>query len=247
MSEQFQYQVFDKVDQRVFIQNRCVDMVRAAELADGTVFLDKSGRPLAHIFSLLFPLVYPLKPIPTTSYVNIGTEKFDAMREYLYQTHTATQKATRAMLTSQITDRESLNSIFGKEHVEELETLLNKTQGRNKLIIDDIRDKGDTKILAERIFSLLDPSSTYSYFALLDKTEHRRSPIPGLKPSLPWGSHMTLRRDQTNNGIRDLYSFTTAHETNPTNIQKGHLLLDELDEFIFELTGVGITDPNLLR
>src|SRR5437867_1195547 len=86
------YWLLSDPEQRAAIKRRSLDMVEATQDMGTVFFLDKTARPLGHLFRKIFPLVYPNRPKPVIKYLNIGSEKGGALIGYAWRLQQTTQE-----------------------------------------------------------------------------------------------------------------------------------------------------------
>ncbi|MBU2632722.1 hypothetical protein KKG52_03320 [Patescibacteria group bacterium] len=154
------------------------EMMNNSEGYDSVFFIDVGARYLASIFNKLYPVYYPEAKKPKILFARVS-------RDHAYcvvWANNPTRKYFQDEL-SNLSDIESLKRAFGEKNTEELAERLKKGMGKNKLIIDDVRDKGRTLDLAKKIFQVVDPLSSHSTYFLSKNSD-----------SLPWYKHRVTDR-----------------------------------------------------
>jgi hypothetical protein len=229
------YDILSNPIQREIIKRRTLDLVNAAENKDMVIFLDKSARPLSHLFRHVYPTVFPDKRLPKIRYVNMGTEK--GMNLRLDQ-------------IPEITSVENLKTIFGNENIEELQKTLESGEiPEKRLVIDDVEVSGDTRKRAEHIFKIIN-NSEYNFFFFLDSPEDKKlfpydpDPFDDTVPivhALPWYGNASIIRDRKFQDRRKMLenkSFRVAINEDPEARKYELNLRRELDMLAEEIKAV---------
>jgi len=168
------------------LKRRGVDMVNDSVEADMVIFLDRSARPLAHLYRKLFPVIQPNKPMPTIKFLNIGSEKITHLQSYSSEEELGngiegdkrSSKWTAPQLEpvlSDINTRDDLNYFFGQENVDQLIKVLEvDDKPKKRLIIDEVEVSGRTRAIAEKVITAADRQNGYhAFFTFLEEPEDR--------------------------------------------------------------------------
>lgn len=207
-----EYSVIRDNSQREKLKQRCMQMVEAAGEADTVIFLDKGARPLATIFTALYPYVHPENIRPQIRFINFGREKVAAIKDY----------------GESVSSLSQLQALFGIENVQILMQLLGSQKQEQRLVIDDINEFGLTRKSLEGVLAIVDPDNHYSFFALIHRKPGEDVHGRGKNPSSPWTPGITLVKDTQVNGQVDQLPFLTTRETRPDFRTQGLQLRTEL-------------------
>lgn len=192
------YEILDNSEQRAVLKRRGIDMVRDSIDADMVVFLDKSARPLAHLYRKLFPVVFPDRLMPKIKFLNIGTEKMGPLYSVAWDRVNEGQNMRKGLpkvdsVIPTIHTQDDLASLYGKANVDLLEKILEVgDEPQKRLIIEDVENTGRTIKLAETVIAVVDPKSYYAHFTFLDSPEDKLAfKIPDSfgrtnRAALPW-------------------------------------------------------------
>lgn len=116
-------------------------------------YMKQDDRKYAKVFGVARSFILGVDDLSTTDFgIMVPPDKFaDFCKDYLTE--------------------ERLVEIYGRENLDDLREILvsNKTSKAHKLIIDDLADSGWTGVLAQHIFSTLDPDSHYEFTSVFDQ------------------------------------------------------------------------------
>ena len=147
------YEILKNPRQREVLKRRAVDLVNLSRRKNcSLLFLDRGARPLAYLFSKTFLKLYPQEKKPKIGFLNIGSEKTNHVN-----------KIKKKNPGKEL----SFNDIFETERIEELRQYLQKSTTKERLIVDDLIDSGDTKNLALDLLRSVDPDNNYEFYTFI--------------------------------------------------------------------------------
>lgn len=212
------------LEQQEVLQRRAVEMVTTANQAQAksVVFLDKSARPLSHIFEHVHQAIYPKQALPKFIFVNIGSEKVEIL----------------AAAVGGVDDNESFGEyikserdiarIYGQDSTSQLQQLFKNGRNERRLVVDDFRVTGLTGRLAHTILNKADPDNLYStpFYFLDSPADQAKFPGKVGKTAFPWHGSQT--------GVIDgqSHSFISRVPTDPKILRESQLVLKELDKVV---------------
>lgn len=180
------YEILNNPQQREVLKRRGIDMVNDSVEADMVIFLDKSARPLAHLYRKLFHIIQPDKSMPKVKFLNIGGEKVVHLQSYSPEEPEDKVKDgnkpcvwTEPQLDPVLLDIntiDDLNYFFGQENVDQLIKILEvDNKPKKRLIVDEVEVSGRTRAVAEKIIAAADrKNGYYAFFTFLETPEDRK-------------------------------------------------------------------------
>ena len=218
-------------EQRVAVMRNAVRMMEALPGYETVFFLDKTARPLSQFVYDLWDGFYPGIQMPRIDFINIGSEKTNLVAEYNPGGKTRTNIFDRAGITTKIKSLGDIKTIFGEGNTEVLQSILQSGEGGRRLVVDEISQSGNTKLLTRRLLTLADPLNRYDLFTFLDD-EQSISPFRlhnrGDDAFVPWQSSGTLVDEGKNSaGFDDYAAFTSTPITSERLLERGRQLLQE--------------------
>lgn len=214
-----EYKILDKPWVRDYFKEMTLKLIRDTEGFDSLFFLDRSARPIAHLYRRVFSALYPDRKRPEIRYLNIGAEK-----QRLKESGEG-KKIPRT--------RDEFVEKFGAENIEELEHFLKASQGQKRIIVDDLFSTGSTATLARNIVHELDSGHEYG-FSIFDREKELYI--------MPWSGYDTFVQNR-NSDFNDP-SFLTKRDPNPKRREEGMQLRAELEKLAGEIaTEKGVTLP----
>ena len=228
----FDYQILRNHLQREVIKSTAITMTEQASYADTLVFLDKTARPLSELVRDLWPAINGTRKLVPIRFLNLGSEKVSILRNFAQESsHLAPQEAIDSYI-GLIKDKHSLEEVYGKENAKELFDMLKSCKGKNRLVIDEATDSGNTQKVAAARFCSADPENKYPFLTLHDPDLDRQPFMASYSPMTPWHSTLALVDDLR----RERASFRVDRLENVEYYQKGRQLRKEFDALASEIT-----------
>lgn len=217
-----------------------VDLVRS-EGIQHLVFMDKSARPLAPLFSKVFRAERnQSEQLPTINFINVGREKIWQIEERFSAGHSGEElvdviKFIKEQPIGQLIDGEELEALSQKYAY-----LRTAPPGAEVLIVEETSVSGESGILTKKILESCFPKLKFTFFDFAN--------IDDYSNKLFWDKeghiHAPWRRSEELNtvnatGVEDespkhLFSTRLDHETQQNEINASKQLRAELEALVVE-------------
>lgn len=234
---EIRYRILTNPEQRKILKERVIELAKQAKDVGMILFMDKSARPIAHLFKRVFPIFNPDTQPPDIKFLNIGIEKFSPIVKW-----GEGQKIKPPIVIEQVLTQDSITQIYGKKNIEYLEKLLkgngSKIKSEQKrIIVDDLLHSGRSLRIALKMASLLGKEHNYKGFSFLE-TDQEKEPFIGKGglPFMPWkgitGVEDPVQEERdpfSQFGHEDKRSFVSAGIKNQELLQKNTVLRRDLD------------------
>lgn len=220
---------------REAMKRKTIELVEETDDVDVLFFLDRSARPLAHLYRRFLQVIAPERQRPEIRFLNIGEEKHGENKTFY-------DKGVGHLRT-----KDSLVDMYGEANIEELEHLFQVAKGEKRMIVDDVRSTGSTLQVARAAINALDPGHKYSYFFTYGEGATR---IPDILAKMPWSGTETLVKDRSASEESSYWAkdpgFLTTRNDDPKQREQGLQVRRELEKLAGEFAAErGVTLPRI--
>lgn len=208
---------------REALKRKTIELVEDTKDIDVLFFLDRSARPLAHLYRRFLQIISPERQRPEIRFLNIGGEKHGESKSFY-------DKGVDHLRT-----RDDMVKMYGEGNIEELEQLLHLPTGEKRMIVDDVFATGSSLQVARAAINALDPDHKYSSFFTYGEGITR---IPDILAIMPWSGTKTLVKDRSESNKSSFFAkdpgFLTVRNDDPKQREQGLQVRRELEKLAGE-------------
>lgn len=228
-----EYEFLKDPQVRDALKRKTIELVEDTQDIDVLFFLDRSARPLAHLYRRFLQVIDPERQRPEIRFLNIGQEKHGERKSFY-------DRGVNHLRT-----RDDLVKMYGEDNIAKLEHQFDKPTGERRMIVDDVFATGSSLQVARAAINSLDSDHEYTHFFTYGEGITR---FPDILAKMPWDGDDTFVKDKSASegaGYRAKDSgFLTIRNDDPKQRKQGIQLRAELEKLASEFaTEKGVSLP----